>query len=149
MTKEEAIIHLTEARKYPVAYTLEEQEAYEMAISALREQEEYESLKNSYAQLQASFDQIYESNMAMGVVIKSLREQCVLDATKTSGWISVEERLPKEFVSVLVYMPEERPLPTVHEGFLAREGVWYANHFDREPMEITHWMPLPEAPKEE
>lgn len=39
MTREEAILHLTEARKYPVAYTLEEQEAYEMAISALREQD--------------------------------------------------------------------------------------------------------------
>jgi hypothetical protein len=64
-------------------------------------------------------------------------------------WISVEERLPEPFVSVLVYMPEERPLPTVHEGFLAREGMWYANHFDREPMEITHWMPLPKPPKEE
>lgn len=83
------------------------------------------------------------------MAISALREQCVRDATKTSGWISVEERLPKEFVSVLVYMPEERPLPTVHEGFLAREGVWYANHFDREPMEITHWMPLPEPPEVE
>lgn len=50
-------------------------DSLQMAISALREQEEYEGLKNSYAQLQASFDQIYESNMAMGVVIKHLREQ--------------------------------------------------------------------------
>ena len=68
---------------------------------------------------------------------------------KRMQWVSVEDRLPEPFVSVLVYMPEERPLPTVHEGFLAREGMWYANHFDREPMEITHWMPLPEPPKEE
>ena len=64
-------------------------------------------------------------------------------------WISVKERLPEPFVSVLVYMPEENPLPTVHEGFLAREGMWYANHFDREPLEITHWMPMPEPPEVE
>ena len=64
-------------------------------------------------------------------------------------WISVKDRLPKPVVSVLVYMPGERPLPTVHEGFLAIEGVWYANHFDRDPDEVTHWMPLPEPPKEE
>lgn len=64
-------------------------------------------------------------------------------------WIPVEEKLPEEFVSVLVYMPDEKPMPTVHEGFLAREGMWYANHFDREPMEITHWMPLPEPPEVE
>jgi len=78
---------------------------------------------------------------AFEMAISALREQ--------PQWISVEERLPEPFVSVLVYMPEERPLPTVHEGFLARESMWYANHFDREPMEITHWMPLPEPPKEE
>jgi hypothetical protein len=77
----------------------------------------------------------------MDMAIAALREQ--------PQWISVEERLPTPFVSVLVYMPGERPLPTVHEGFLAREGMWYANHFDREPLEITHWMPLPEPPKEE
>ena len=89
------------------------------------------------------------------MAIAALREQASNESQRVSntsnaldGWISVEERLPKEFVSVLVYMPEERPLPTVHEGFLAKEGVWYANHFDREPMEITHWMPPPEPPKE-
>lgn len=78
---------------------------------------------------------------AMDMAIAALREQ--------PQWISVEERLPEPFVSVLVYMPEEKPLPPVHEGFLAREGMWYANYFDREPMEITHWMPLPEPPEEE
>lgn len=94
---------------------------YEMAIAALREQEALE---------------------------KKTSDSKTSDK-KTSDWISVEERLPDEFVSVLVYMPDESPLPTVHEGFLAREGVWYANHFDREPMEITHWMPLPSAPEED
>lgn len=90
-----------------------------------------------------------EHDEAVQMAISALREQDATDTNVGHKWISVEERLPKAFVSVLVYMPEERPLPTVHEGFLAREGVWYANHFDRDPMEITHWMPLPEPPKEE
>lgn len=38
MSIEEAIRHLQEARKYPVAYTEEEQKAYEMAFAALRAQ---------------------------------------------------------------------------------------------------------------
>ena len=63
-------------------------------------------------------------------------------------WISVKERLPQEFVSVLVYMPEERPLPTVHEGYVTNQGKWYAHFFEREPFEVTHWMPLPEPPNE-
>lgn len=36
MTTEEAIKHLKEARLYPVAYSEEEQEAYDMAFDALR-----------------------------------------------------------------------------------------------------------------
>lgn len=64
-------------------------------------------------------------------------------------WIPVTERLPEAFVSVLVHMPEERPLPTVHEGYVTNQGTWYAHFFEREPFEVTHWMPLPEAPKED
>lgn len=62
-----------------------------------------------------------------------------------SPWIPVTERLPKPFVSVLVHMPGEDPLPTVHEGFLTQDGRWYSNHFDRDPSEVTHWMPMPEV----
>jgi hypothetical protein len=42
MTAKEAIKHLKEAREYPVAYTKEEQEAYEMAFSALIAQQDAE-----------------------------------------------------------------------------------------------------------
>lgn len=63
-------------------------------------------------------------------------------------WISVEERLPKPFVSVLVQMPGEEPHPTVKEGYISNEGVWVGGHFRREPDEVTHWMPFPEPPKE-
>ena len=89
------------------------------------------------------------------MAIAALREQESAEnahcnsCKKCNSWIPVDERLPEPFVSVLVYMPDERPLLPVHEGFLARDGMWYANHFDREPMEITHWMPLPEPPEVE
>lgn len=39
-------------------------------------------------------------------------------------WISVKERLPEPFVSVLVHIPEEEPLPQVHEGFITPDGTW-------------------------
>lgn len=64
------------------------------------------------------------------------------------NWISVKDRLPEPFVSVLVYMPVEKPLPTVHEGFIKKDGCWwYAGYFDRTP-EITHWAEMPEPPFE-
>lgn len=61
-------------------------------------------------------------------------------------WTSVEERLPEGGGSVLIYSPF---------GGVA-EGT-YSEHYKRwvqyrwsvfEP-EVTHWMPLPEPPKEE
>ena len=59
-------------------------------------------------------------------------------------WYTLEERTPTPFVSVLVYMPEEAPLPTVHEGYMADTGAWWSNGFDREPKEISHWAEMPE-----
>ena len=64
-------------------------------------------------------------------------------------WISVTDRLPKPFVSVLVYMPGEEPFPTVHEGFISNNGIWQSAMFRREPGEVTHWQPMPQPPKGE
>lgn len=66
-----------------------------------------------------------------------------------SKWISVKDRLPDTFVSVLVHMPGEKPLPAVHEGYLRPDGKWYSAFYEREPDEVTHWLPLPEPPEEE
>lgn len=68
---------------------------------------------------------------------------------KQPKWISVKERLPDAFVSVLVQMPGERPHPTVREGFISHDGIWCAGYFKRDPDEVTHWMPMPEPPKED
>lgn len=64
-----------------------------------------------------------------------------------SEWISVKDGLPGKFIRVLVHMPGETPHPTVHEGYRGVKN-WYADGFRREDCEVTHWMPLPEPPKE-
>lgn len=68
--------------------------------------------------------------------------------TNVGKWIPVSERLPEPFVSVLVHMPGEKPFPTVREGYIAGDGLWYAGYYTREPGEVTHWMPMIEPPKE-
>ena len=100
---------------------------------AAREQEDYEGLKNSYDQLQASFDQIYDANMKMGVDIRSLRERTM--------WISVKERLPEDGVRVL----------TACDDGLVRLGIskgGFPSVINRKHKfsDVTHWMPLPELP---
>lgn len=64
-------------------------------------------------------------------------------------WISVKDRLPDPFVSVLVHMPGEEPFPTVHEGFISNDGIWQSAMFRREPGEVTHWQQMPQPPKGE
>ena len=64
-------------------------------------------------------------------------------------WISVEDRLPEPYVSVLVNMPGEKPLRTVREGFISNDGIWQSAMVRREPGEVTHWKPLPQPPKGE
>lgn len=71
------------------------------------------------------------------------------DTNDGGKWVPVSERLPEPFVPVLVQMPGEVPFPTVREGSISRDGIWYSALYHREPDEITHWMPLPEPPKGE
>jgi hypothetical protein len=62
-------------------------------------------------------------------------------AAMESQWISVDDRLPDVGVHVFVYPSE--PLPI---RYMKKDGddiVWF---FDALP--VTHWMPLPQPPKE-
>jgi hypothetical protein len=66
-------------------------------------------------------------------------------------WIPVAERLPELRMAVIVYAPYMK------NEFMAywtgsRWMVWAAGEYEREMPEyhqITHWIPLPEPPKEE
>ncbi len=60
------------------------------------------------------------------------------DYRKRSEWISVDERLPEIFTTVIVYDTHTQSVRfTLYNG--KTEG-WSNGR-------ITHWMPLPEAPK--
>ena len=61
-------------------------------------------------------------------------------------WISVKDRLPEEFVSVLGFMRGVGDLPPVRECFLADGKFYFPVMMDTNP--ISHWMPMPEPPKE-
>lgn len=76
---------------------------------------------------------------AMGMAIAALREQPL--------WISVEERLPEQFVSVLGYMTDAGDFPSVRECYLVGMAFFFPALRDVHP--VSHWMPLPELPKEE
>ena len=78
-----------------------------------------------------------------------LADYLISHGVTVQKWISVDDMLPEPFVSVLVQMPGEEPFPTVREGFISNDGIWQSAMFRREPGEVTHWMQMPQPPKEE
>ena len=82
------------------------------------------------------------------LIIQDLRRENAKLRARVQEWISVDDRLPEPYVSVLVYMPGEKPCPTVREGFISNDGIWQSAMFRREPGEVTHWKPMPLAPEE-
>ena len=59
-----------------------------------------------------------------------------------SEWISVKERLPEEEERVLVYLDSNRSYTKTDTDRLIN-SKWV-----RWGRDVTHWMPLPEPPKE-
>ena len=125
MTREEAIKRLElHERTWLIGGGFDLCEALRMAIAALREQD---SNANQH---------VSNTSNALG------------------GWISVEERLPEPDVSVLVIAngkPHENiTLDGAYE--LAEYGTdgWILETWPEwMDAQVTHWMPLPEGPKEE
>ena len=62
-------------------------------------------------------------------------------------WIPVTERLPENFVSVLGYMPASEPFPPVRECYTVGKAFYFPALEDTQL--VTHWMPMPEPPKED
>lgn len=66
----------------------------------------------------------------------------------SGGWIRTSEAQPGMFVSVLIYVPGDSPLPAVHEGYLTDEGNWVSLYHEEYGFdEVPFWMPMPEPPK--
>ena len=57
-------------------------------------------------------------------------------------WISVKDKLPDNFSSVLVYGR------SIRVTSLYQDDIFYPDWETLFHSEITHWMPLPEPPKE-
>lgn len=150
-----------------------EMEFTSAALSALREQEELESVwhnakdsppKNPglYYGKKDDTDSMYLCQYRDGVwtldaypetrmhVIKWAYHNAFVQEQEERQWISVKDRLPQNYISVLVYIPTAEPLPMVHEAYIGDDGEWHSSVFyGIENEDVTHWMPMPKTPKED
>lgn len=109
---------------------------YDNFIKRLREVEEMLKMaqfKEAATLIEQSADAIEE----LSVIVRA--QKAVLD--KFPRWISVTERLPevKEIVQITDGI-------NVGHGYL--DGTWYSPFCDIDVEHISHWMLLPEPPKE-
>lgn len=104
---------------------------------ALAEIEYYGGFSGRTASVQAVSD-------ACILAVAALREK------EERRWIPVTERLPQNYISVLVYIPTAEPLPMVHEAYIGDDGEWHSSVFyGIENEDVTHWMPMPKTPVED
>lgn len=64
-------------------------------------------------------------------------------------WISVKERLPKNGVPVLVYGVRGYGIAFHTDKSFPTRGEWMGFYDLCNCGKVTHWMPLPELPKED
>ena len=61
-------------------------------------------------------------------------------------WISVEERLPEDYEDVVIIM--RNGASSWYRVAYREYGGWSFGGGRRVPDEVTHWMPIPQPPKE-
>ena len=62
-------------------------------------------------------------------------------------WISVDERIPQNFVSVLGYMTDAGEFPPVRECYTVGNAFFFPALGDVHP--VSHWRDMPQPPKGE
>ena len=82
-----------------------------------------------------AIEELTEDNAALNGTVANLLEQ--IKDLASPRWIPVTERMPEEDVAVLTWGKQAVVLIDWH-----RNGKWFVTDG------VTHWMPLPEPPKE-
>ena len=63
-----------------------------------------------------------------------------------SKWIKTTDQFPEPFKPVLFFRENKYNAKCVEIGFYVGEGKWSKGGWNSKS--VTHWMPLPEPPKE-
>ena len=103
-----------------------------------------------------AFQEGYKKGMWMGFKQKKMAYESEIDCLKkiqfalhrsVPVWIPVAERMPKYFVSVLGYMTDAGDFPAVRECYAIGDDFYFPALHGVHP--VSHWMPMPEPPKDE
>ena len=79
--------------------------------------------------------------------IEKIASNLIANGVTVQEWISVSERLPQNFVSVLGYMTDAGEFPPVRECYTVGNAFFFPALGDVHP--VSHWCELPQPPKGE
>ena len=81
------------------------------------------------------------------LIIQDLRRENAELKARVPQWISVDEKLPQNFISVLGYMTDAGEFPPVRECYTVGNAFFFPALGDIHP--VSHWCELPQPPKGE
>lgn len=106
------------------------------------EQELYALADAIEERMEITNQRLYEVLLA-----KALKKPEQTEHTSVIRWHDAAKE-PEEFVSVLLWCPDEKPLPTVMEGYYVAEAG-YVNLREGVKCTPVMWAEMPKPPKEE
>ena len=78
---------------------------------------------------------------------KLMADVMIENGVTVQEWISVDERIPQNFVSVLGYMTDAGEFPPVRECYTVGNAFFFPALGDVHP--VSHWCEMPQPPKGE
>ena len=119
---------------------------------------EKEKLIELLERSQTDFNSGGEMRFVGGDVMPAVR-RAIEKTEQNQKWIPVTERLPKHLANKVIVRCKNDYIGFGHYEDYKGKQTWYNlesdkpftdwNHEDCESYEVTHWMPLPEPPKED
>ena len=76
-----------------------------------------------------------------------IADNMIAHGVTVQEWISVDERIPQNFVSVLGYMTDAGEFPPVRECYTVGIAFFFPALGDVHP--VSHWCEMPQPPKGE
>ena len=78
---------------------------------------------------------------------EELADGLIANGVTVQEWISVDEKLPQNFISVLGYMTDAGEFPPVRECYTVGNVFFFPALGDIHP--VSHWREMPQPPKGE
>lgn len=77
--------------------------------------------------------------------VEYVADHLISNGVMVQEWISINERLPEEYISVLGYMTDAGKFPPVRECYRVENAFFFPALKENNP--ISYWCEMPQPPK--